>query len=109
MSAEGLVTDWTGVAEGRGEHRRSGVRGVGWIGEVVMGEARRKDAEPSSLSALRQVDEVCERFEAAWQAAGGAGEQPRIEEYLAGTAGRVRSELLRELLRLELAYRGERP
>ena len=32
-----------------------------------------------SLSLARQVDEVCLRFEAAWQ----AGQRPRIEEHLA--------------------------
>src|SRR5262249_43693301 len=59
-----------------------------------------------SLSTEREVDAVCLRFEAAWQ----AGQRPRIEDYLGGTCEPTRSALLGELLRLELEYRkGERP
>jgi serine/threonine-protein kinase len=61
-----------------------------------------------SLPAEREVDAVCLRFEAAWQ----ARQRPRIEDYLGETREPTRSALLVELLRLELDYRGrigERP
>jgi serine/threonine-protein kinase len=58
---------------------------------------------PASM--LERVDQVCDRFEAAWVAAGSTGQRPRIEEYLGDTTEPERSELLRELLALELAYR----
>jgi tetratricopeptide (TPR) repeat protein len=60
--------------------------------------------------ALR-AEEICTRFEAAWQAAA-AADPPHLEEFLAGWEGLPKAALLGELLRLELAYRrraGERP
>jgi WD40 repeat protein len=60
------------------------------------------------LSLLQRVDEVSDRFEDAWE----AGQQPRIEEYLAEIPEPGRPALLRELLALELRYRrreGETP
>jgi hypothetical protein len=56
------------------------------------------------LSLAEQVDRVCSRFEAAWQ----AGQRPRIEDYLDGTIEPDRSALLRELLASELEWRGRR-
>jgi serine/threonine protein kinase len=59
-------------------------------------------------SGARQVEGVCTRFEAAWQ----AGARPALEDYLGDTPEPVRSVLLQELLLLELTYRvraGERP
>jgi WD40 repeat protein/serine/threonine protein kinase len=56
----------------------------------------------------RQVDQVCDRFEAAWK----AGQRPRIEDYLGNLHEPEHPDLLRGLLVLELAYRrqaGERP
>ncbi len=58
---------------------------------------------PSTL-----LDELYERFEAAWN----AGERPRIEDYLAQAPPAWAAELLRELLAMEIALRlrgGERP
>jgi hypothetical protein len=55
-----------------------------------------------------QVDAVCLRFEAAWQ----AGQRPGIEDYLADAQEPLRSALLRELLKLDIEYRqkaGESP
>jgi serine/threonine-protein kinase len=55
-----------------------------------------------------RVDEVCDRFEGAWR----AGQEPRIEEYLAPIAAAERTSFLRELLALEVELRrrcGERP
>src|SRR5262245_28796979 len=56
----------------------------------------------------RQVDQACDRFEAAWK----AGQRPRPEEFLGPAAGPVRSALLRQLLLLDWDYRrraGEGP
>jgi WD40 repeat protein/predicted Ser/Thr protein kinase len=50
----------------------------------------------------RDVDEACDRFEAAWR----AGDRPRIEDFLGDTTDSVRPVLLRHLLDLELDYRG---
>jgi serine/threonine-protein kinase len=59
-------------------------------------------------SAERRLDEVCARFEAAWQAAEPDGPPPRIADYLAAVAGPDRHALLRELLRLDVHYRRRR-
>ena len=50
------------------------------------------------------ADGVCDRFEAACK----GGERPRIEDYLGDSAGGGRGALLRELLIVELCYRGRR-
>jgi hypothetical protein len=50
------------------------------------------------------VDARCDRFEEAWI----AGQAPRVEDFLEGAAEPERPQLLRELLRLELAYRRRR-
>jgi hypothetical protein len=61
----------------------------------------------------RLLDEVCDRFEAAWKAADtSAAEPPRIEDYLADVPGPQRFTLLCELVLLEGDYRrrsGESP
>jgi WD40 repeat protein/tetratricopeptide (TPR) repeat protein len=49
----------------------------------------------------RQVDEVCNRFEAAWNGPA----PPRIEDFLGATAGTARAALLRELIELDVYYR----
>src|SRR4051812_29441271 len=59
------------------------------------------DATPGDEDLTRRVDEACDRFEADWA----AGRRPRLEGALAGVPGPGRPELLRELLKLELAYR----
>ena len=56
----------------------------------------------------RDVDEACDRFEAAWR----EGDRPLIEDFLGTTAPSDRLVLLRNLLDLELIYRsslGELP
>jgi serine/threonine protein kinase len=61
-----------------------------------------------SFSIQQRVDQVCDRFEAAWQ----AGQQPHIEDYVGQPPEPERTILLRELLKLEAAYRrrtGEEP
>jgi serine/threonine protein kinase len=47
------------------------------------------------------VDEVCDRFEAAWL----AGPRPCVKEYLGEATEPERSDLFRELLKLDLHYR----
>ena len=56
------------------------------------------------LTLAEQVDQVCNRFEAEWQ----AGRRPRIEDYLDQATEPGRSALLRELLASELEGRGRR-
>lgn len=53
------------------------------------------------LPALERIEGVCLQFEAAWK----KGERPRIEDYLGDKQGAERSDLLRELLALDLDYR----
>ena len=64
--------------------------------------------DPVSSSLEGRVDELCDRFEAAWQ----AGAEPALEEYLAEVSGAEALALLRELLPLDVHYRrrrGEEP
>jgi tetratricopeptide (TPR) repeat protein/tRNA A-37 threonylcarbamoyl transferase component Bud32 len=64
--------------------------------------------ENASLAQQRHVDQVCQRFEAAWK----SGQRPRIEDYLGDTAEPGQSALLRELIPLDADYRrlaGETP
>jgi WD40 repeat protein len=56
---------------------------------------------PQSLSAALRVNEVCDRFELAWQ----AGQRPRIEDFLAELSEPEQAALLLELVALEIAYR----
>ncbi|MBI5759608.1 MAG: serine/threonine protein kinase, partial [Planctomycetales bacterium] len=55
----------------------------------------------SPLENWRRIDALCDGFETAWQ----AGRQPRIEDYLSELSEADRSDLLRELLRIEFEYR----
>jgi WD40 repeat protein len=50
------------------------------------------------------VNQVCNRFEAAWK----TGPAPRLEDFLAEVADSGRSALLRELLVLDVHYRRQR-
>jgi formylglycine-generating enzyme required for sulfatase activity/WD40 repeat protein len=68
-----------------------------------MNEVPPADSDAVPLSVELRVDQVCVRFEAAWQ----AGQRPRIEEYLAGVEASERPVFLRELLLLDLDYRGK--
>lgn len=56
----------------------------------------------------QRVDIVCDEFESAWQ----EGQRPAIEQFLKNVAGEERSQLLRELIALEIEFRsksGETP
>jgi serine/threonine-protein kinase len=64
--------------------------------------------ERLSLEDADRVDQVCDRFEAAWRAGG----RPRIEDFLGDASAAIRTALLHELLSAELERRlrqGERP
>src|SRR5438128_2694835 len=68
--------------------------------------------ESLPVSVQLRPEEVCTRFEAAWNAAGPDGLAPGIGDYLGSAAGPERAALLRELLLLDLHYRrrrGEHP
>jgi pSer/pThr/pTyr-binding forkhead associated (FHA) protein len=58
----------------------------------------------TSVAALREIDAVCDQFEAEWR----AGRTPRIEDYVAGKTGESRDQLLAALLRLEYELAGAR-
>jgi serine/threonine protein kinase/tetratricopeptide (TPR) repeat protein len=63
----------------------------------------RLESDQLPLASLRHIDEVCGRFEGAW----GAGQEPRVEDYLAGEAEPLRRQLFRQLLLAELEQRAE--
>ncbi len=67
-----------------------------------MDVPRGRDPRLDSTRVARDVDEACDRFEAAWR----AGDRPLIEDFLCGTTDSDHPELLRHLLDLELDYRG---
>jgi hypothetical protein len=69
-----------------------------------MSQTSQQDRPDLSPTLWAGVDDVCLRFEAAWQ----EGQRPAIDAYLADTPEPARSVLLRELLGLELAYRRRR-
>src|SRR5262249_55274982 len=56
---------------------------------------------PCALAEARQIDQTCDRFEAAWK----AGQRPHLEEYLGASGEPARSALLRQLLLLDWDYR----
>jgi hypothetical protein len=63
--------------------------------------------QPTNLSPLdlaRQVDALCDRFEAEWR----AGRRPRLEDFLAPLPGSLRAPFLRGLLAVEIELRGAR-
>jgi tetratricopeptide (TPR) repeat protein len=77
-----------------------------------MNETGRISASRLPPSLVRHVEQVCDRFEAAWQAPAAADHRPRIEDFLGDAPEAVRPVLLRELIALELDYRrqqGEDP
>jgi serine/threonine protein kinase/DNA-binding SARP family transcriptional activator len=53
------------------------------------------------LPLARQVNAICNRFEKTWQ----TGPRPSIKEYLGSAPEPARSELLTELIALDIAYR----
>jgi hypothetical protein len=62
------------------------------------------DAESLPLALSLLVEQLCLRFEAACR----AGQHPRVTDFLAEAPEPARAALLRELTRLEAAYRSGR-
>jgi WD40 repeat protein len=60
------------------------------------------------LSVQVRLEEVCTRFEEAWQAAGPAGVPPSLEHYVGEVPDAARLALWRELVRLDVHYRRAR-
>ena len=59
---------------------------------------------PGSDDSLnRQVDEICDRFEAAWK----SGSAPRIEDYLEQLPGETDGSMLLALVKLDVEYRAQ--
>src|SRR5262245_28693291 len=73
-----------------------------------MGEVARADLDAVPVSVGRRLDDVCRRFEAAWQATRPAAPPPLIEDYLNMAAEPERSALLLELILVEVHYRRRR-
>ncbi len=76
-----------------------------------MSNAPRADVD-ALLAQERFLDQVCDRFEAAWKATGPAAPPPCLEDFLADATGPERLALLRELIPLDVHYRrlrGEAP
>jgi hypothetical protein len=61
----------------------------------------RTSFDNSPPSPRPRIDEICDRFEQAWK----DGQRPRIEDFLGDYSEPERADLLRELLRLDLAWR----
>jgi serine/threonine protein kinase len=68
-----------------------------------MSDATPTEEGNGSPSLGGQVEEICDRFEAAWK----AGRRPPIEDYLGEVPEPGRGVLLRALVELELTYRGQ--
>jgi serine/threonine-protein kinase len=69
-----------------------------------VSEVPAHDPEAPSESLARRVDQVCNRFEAAWK----AGAPPRLEDFLGDVPGPERAALLGELVPLDVYYRRAR-
>ncbi len=57
---------------------------------------------------LHHVDEVCDRFEAAWQTAAAASDRPRIEDYLVSAAAPAGPALAQQLVLVDIDQRRRR-
>jgi serine/threonine-protein kinase len=69
-----------------------------------MNETGQDPADALPLPLARQLDQACNRFEAAWR----NGERPDVEAFVAGVAEEVRGPLRQELARLDSYYRSLR-
>jgi hypothetical protein len=77
-----------------------------------MTDESRVNSDALLPSLVERVDNVCDRFEAAWIRATAEDQRPRIEDYLSTVQEPERSFLLRELIALDITYRqrvGEQP
>jgi tetratricopeptide (TPR) repeat protein len=71
-------------------------------------EAAEAAGTPPLYEIKEHVDQVCDRFEKAWQAAGLTGTPPPLREYLRDIPAYEYPYLLRELVKLDVFYRSER-
>lgn len=69
---------------------------------LTVDQTTRSDFEFETSRIARDIDEACDRFEAAWRAGG----RPRIEDFVGSSTNPGRCERLRHLLAVEFAYRG---
>ncbi|MCI0460401.1 MAG: serine/threonine protein kinase, partial [Gemmataceae bacterium] len=69
--------------------------------ESTMNVANTTERTCLPLPALRRIDAICARFEAAWQ----AGQEPCIQDFLAEVPETERLDLFRELLQAEMELR----
>ena len=72
------------------------------------GLARAEGTDSLSATQAKELDRVCDRFEAEWR----EGKRPRIEDHLEGIAEPMRSTLLGDVIEVEVRSRrrcGERP
>jgi serine/threonine-protein kinase len=73
-----------------------------------MNRETKQERTALPLDVLDQIDRICNRFEATWE----AGQRPRLEDYLGEVAEPYQPDLLCDLLAVELdarRRRGERP
>src|SRR5262249_33071216 len=92
----------------RGPQTGADPQGVGERRCRMSDAAPPSSGDSLSLMAAQQVNTLCNRFEAAWQ----AGQRPSLEDALAEAAEPERAALLHELIALEVYYRrlgGEDP
>jgi hypothetical protein len=67
---------------------------------------------PLPLSMVVRIDQICDRFEAAWNTVAPGGPGPQIDDYLGDIPEPERGAVLRHLVALDLDYRrrnGETP
>jgi WD40 repeat protein len=70
------------------------------------------DHDSQAAERARHVGEICDRFEAAWKAAGPSGTPPALDAFLQPGSPAVAAALLRELVQMDIYYRlrhGQRP
>jgi hypothetical protein len=60
---------------------------------------------PDTMALPPHLDQVCDRFEAAWKETLAGKPRPRLEDFLSGISGPELQTLLLELLGLEIGYR----
>src|SRR5271165_930838 len=56
-----------------------------------------------AIADMQRIDDACDRFESTWR----GGDRPDLESFLAGFFEAARTQLLRDLLALELDLRLE--
>ena len=60
-------------------------------------------------SSARELDALCDRFEAAWKLARQDATPPRLEDYLVEPGDPRKESLLHELIGLDIDYRSSAP